>query len=239
MGGEKRHIFSRFDGDLGNFCKLTLEMGQLACEQIELGAHAVVDCDVGKSRMLLRNFRSVRDRDIGLLEANTRLLAIHQPLAGDLRYIVMLSRTAYDLERVNQEAVRMAEMVERSYERNGPFDSCELFDDVQRMSEVAVDMLRKALDSIVNEDVDQGIGVVNRQEKIERLSQGAQRRLATYIMQDPRNLPRVIEASSVLHGLERVADHAVSIAKNLIYACSGKDVRHVSPLNLNQAYLQS
>jgi phosphate transport system protein len=205
---------------------------------VQLGAAAVADCDIGLAQRLVHNFRSVRDLDIDLLEANVRLMAIHQPLASDLRFMIMLSRTAYDLERINQEAMRLADLVEASYKNRPANEGRELFDDVLPMANTTGDMLQKALSAIAGEDIDQGIAVVNRQEQIERQSQGALRRLATYIMQDPRNIPRVIDATIALKGLERVADHSVSIAKNLIFACSGKDVRHINPLNLNPAYLK-
>jgi len=236
---DRRHIFSRFDGDLGGFRQLVLDMGQLACEQVQLGAEAVTYCDMQRARQVDDNYRAVRNLDMDLLEANAELLAIHQPVASDLRFMIMLSRTAYDLERINREATRLANLVEAHYADRISKVGCELFDDVMRMAETTGEMLQQALRAIADEQVQAGIEVVNSQEVVERLSQGALRRLATYIMQDPRNIPMVIDATIALKGLERVADHAVSIAKNLIYACSGKDVRHLSPLNLDPEFLRS
>jgi len=233
------HTFSRFDGDLGEFRQLVLDMGQLACEQVMLGARAVNNCDIDLAQEVRVNFRQVRDIDMDLLEANVRLLAIHHPVAIDLRFMMMFARTAYDLERVNREALKLADLAELHYESKNSRKHCELFDDVMAMGTAASDLLARALESVAKGDVDQGIEVINGQQQIERISQGAQRRLATYIMQDPSIIQWVIDASNALKGLERVADHATSIAMNLIFACSGKDVRHANILNLNDEFLQS
>ena len=233
------HIFSRFDGDLGEFRQLVLDMGQLACEQVLLGARAVDNCDAGLAQDLHNNFRQVRDLDMDLLESNVRLLALHQPVASDLRFMMMFSRTAYDLERINREAMKLAGLVQLHAEGKRACGHCELFDDVLTMGRAVSGLLAQALSAVADGNIDAGIEVINTQNQIERISQGAQRRLATYIMQDPRTIQWVIDASSALKGLERIADHAISIAMNLIFACSGKDVRHTNALNLHEEFLQS
>jgi len=233
------HIFSRFDGDLGEFRQLVLDMGQLACEQVLLGARAVNNCDTGLAQEVRSNFRHVRDIDMDLLESNVRLLALHQPVASDLRFMMMFSRTAYDLERINREAMKLADLAELHSESQRTREYCELFDDVMTMGTAVSELLGRVLNAIAEGNIDEGIAVINSQDQIERISQGAQRRLATYLMQDPRTIKWVIDASSALKGLERIADHATSIAMNLIFACSGKDVRHAHVLNLNEDFLQS
>lgn len=240
MGERLRpHILSRVDGDLGDFRQLVLDMGQLACEQVLLGAQAVNNCDARLADRVRQNFRQVRDLDMDLLQANTRVLAIHHPVASDLRFMIMFSRTAYDLERINREAVKLADIAELHAGSNTSRQGCELFDDVLTMGEAVVQLLQQGLQCVAESDVDQGIAVINSQQHIERLSQGSLRRLATYIMQDPRNIQWVIDATGALKGLERIADHAANIAMNLIYACSGKDIRHASVLNLNNEFLEA
>lgn len=231
------HILSRYDGDLGNFRQLVLDMGELACAQVVLGARAVNNCDVQLAHEVRHIFRQVRNLDMAVLEANLKVLALHQPVANDLRFVVMFSRTAYDLERVNREAMKLADLAELHVDSEKSQKHCELFEDVITMGEAAADLLQKALRSVAEGDIDSGIEVINAQEQIERISQGALRRLATYIMQDPRNIQWVIDATSALKGLERIADHAVSIAMNLIFACSGKDIRHANVLNINEDFL--
>lgn len=240
MGERLRpHIFSRVDGDLGDFRQLVLDMGQLACEQVMLGAQAVNHCDVRLADKTRLNFRQVRDLDMDLLQANIKVLAIHQPVASDLRFMIMFSRTAYDLERINREAVKLADIAEIHADSDNSRHGCELFDDVITMGEAVVQLLQLSLQAVADSNVDQGIDVINSQQHIERISQGSLRRLATYIMQDPRNIQWVIDATGALKGLERIADHAVNIAMNLIFACSGKDIRHASVLNLNNEFLQA
>jgi len=233
------HTFSRLDGDLGTFRQSVLDMGQLACEQVHIGTEAVAYCDAERARRLRRNFHSVRDLDMDLLAANVATLAIHHPLASDLRFMIMFSRTAYDLERINREAMKLADLAELHSDATNARSGCEMFDDVLIMGEEAERLLQKALIGIADGQIPLAIEVIKAQEQIDRLSQGALRRLATYIMQDPRNMQWVIDATIALKGLERVADHAVNIAMNLVYACSGKDIRHSSMLNLNEDFLAS
>lgn len=229
----KPHIYSRFDGDLGHFHQLVQDIGQLACEQISLAASAMVECDVVLARKVQHNFRAFRELNMDMQEANVQLLAMHTPVAGDLRFMVMLSRTAYDLERINQEVVRLAELAESYYEKPNIRIDCEMFTDVEQMGRQACQMLQLALQSVRESSVHLAVDAVQQRKPIESLFQGALRRLATYMLQDPRNIQYVIDATIGLKSMERVADHAASIGKNLIYSCSGKDVRHMNVELLN------
>jgi phosphate transport system protein len=173
-----------------------------------------------------------------LLESNINLLAIYHPVASDLRFMIMLSRTAYDLERIHQEALRLVDLAEAHQKHRNPMASCEIFDDVGYLADIAYGMLADAMSAVTESSADIGLKVARRPPELERLAEGALRRLATYIMQDPRVIQSVIDATVALKGLERVADHAVSIARNVILAVSGKDVRHLNSLNLDRAFLR-
>jgi phosphate transport system protein len=228
MEGIKPHIYSRFDGDLGRFFQLVLDIGQLACEQVELSAVAMARCEVVPARKVQHNFRLFRELNMDTLEANAQLLAMHTPVAGDLRFMMMLSRTAYDLERINQEALRLAELTEAYYEHPGIQVDSEMFVDIERIAEKAFHMLQSALQAVSESSVKLAIGVIHQQKSMERLFQDALRYLATYMLQDPRNIQYAIDATIGLKSMERVADHSINIGKNLIYSCTGKDVRHMN-----------
>jgi len=237
------HIFSRFDGDIGSFRELILDMGQLAVEQVALAAKAVSECDISAVSHVRNNYRSVVDMDMDLLESNINLLAIYQPLAIDLRYLVMLSRTAYDLERVQQEALRLADLAETHHvhrkSASSSAYSCAVFDDIPYLSEKVTCMLSKTLEAVAEGSEEVALEVARRPAELREANQGALRRLATFIMQDPRLVQPVIDATVALEGLGRVADHSIGIARNVIFAVSGKDVRHLNVLNLDRAFLRS
>lgn len=233
------HILSRFDGDIRDFRALVLDMGQLALEQVALAASAVAECDISAVSQVRDNYRGVVDMDMDLLESNINLLATYQPLATDLRYMVMLSRTAYDLERVQQEALRLAGLAESYHSPGNRGSDSAIFDDVPYLAEKVTGMLSSSLEALAEGSEDVALRVARRPAELLEVNQGVLRRLATFIMQDPRLVQSVVNATVALEALGRVADHSVGIARNVIFAVSGKDVRHLNVLNLDRAFLRS
>lgn len=227
------HTLSRFDGDLGDFRKLVLQMGDRVVDQVVLSAEAMSTCDVAKARKVIHDHRKIRDLDIDALRANTGLYAIHQPVARDLRLVLTLSRAVYDLERIGGEAVRLADIAEGLYEYQPNVRECAILEDVARIAVTAVDLLRRALTALESEDVNMAVNVALDVKEVDRQMKSSLRRLATFIMEDPRNIRWVIEATLGVRTMERVADHACSIARNLIFSVTGKDVRHVNVASLD------
>jgi phosphate transport system protein len=229
------HILSRFDGDLGEFRRLVLEMGRLVHDQAVQASEAVSRCDVAKAQGVIGRRRAIRDLDMAALEANAQLFAIHQPVARDLRFVLTLSRAIYDLERISGESVRLADIAENIYEQNLSRHECAIFEDVGRMAEPAIGMLERSLQALEAEDVHAAVDVALDAESLEKIFTGAIRRMATYVMEDPRNIRWVIDATLGLRAMERIGDHACSIARNIIFSVTGKDVRHASVASLDTA----
>ncbi len=226
------HILTRFDGDLGHFRRLVLDMGTRIERQVELAAEALHECDVAKARQVVYAHKAIRDLDIDAMEANARLFAIHQPVAGDLRYVLTLSRAVYDLERIEGEAVRMADLAESLYDRSSVLENCRIFDDVKRIARPVGSLLSRSLEALAEERVRLAVEVALEGKDLQEEFERAIRRLATFMMEDPRNIRWVIDATLGIKAMERVGDHACSIARNLVYAVTGKDVRHVNTASL-------
>lgn len=210
-------------------------MGSRVIEQVELASEALSECDVAKARKVIHAHREIRDLDIDALQANAALYALHQPVASDLRYVLTLTRAVYDLERVEGEAVRLADMAEGLYEFQPTLRECAILEDVRRMAHVTTVLLRRAMGALAEEDVRASVDVALEGSEIEQQFKGALRRLATYLMEDPRNIRWVIETTLGVKAMERVGDHACSIARNIIYSVTGRDVRHASLASLQQA----
>lgn len=227
-----RHILSRFDGDLGSFLNLVVEMGQRVQTQVVLASEALAECDVAKARKVIHDHRRIRDLDIAALETNARLYAVHQPVARDLRFVLTLSRAVYDLERIGGEAVRVADIAEALYEYQPTTRDCAIFEDVRRIAAPSLSLLQRSVQSVAEENVRLAVEVALEGKELNELFKGAIRRLATYLMEDPRNIRWVIDATLGIKSMERVGDHACSIARNLIYSVTGKDVRHVNVASL-------
>lgn len=229
----KGHILSRFDGDLGRFREIVLQMGAHVQRAVTLASESLSECDIAKSRQITAIHRKVRDLDIEALEANARLYAIHQPVARDLRFVLTLSRAVYDLERISGETLRVADIVEALYESQSSSRDCVIFEDTRRIYVPVSDLLDRALKAIADEDLRTAVDVALQHKELEVLFKASLRRLATYLMEDPRNIRLVIDATLGIKAMERIGDHACSIARNLIYSVTGKDVRHVNVASLH------
>lgn len=227
-----RHILSRFDGDLGYFRGLVLDMGRRVQSQAALASSALAECDIAKARTVIHEHRAIRDLDIEAQEANTRLFAIHKPVARDLRFVLTLSRAVYDLERIAGEAVRVADIAEGLYEYQPTIRECAIFQDVERNARPALELLDRSLRALAEEDVRTAVDVALAARELDDLFKGSIRRLATYLLEDPRNIRWVIDATLGIRSMERIGDHACSIARNLIYSVTGKDVRYVHAASL-------
>lgn len=222
------HILSRFDGDLGHLRRLVLGMGELVYEQASNASRAVAECDVALARKVIGQRKTIRDLDMEALETNARLFAIHQPVARDLRFVLTLSRAVYDLERISGEAIRLADITEGLYEYQPSARECAIFEDVSRIATPALDLLARCMRALADEDVQAAVKVALDCDELERVFKGSVRRLATFLMEDPRNIRWVIDATLGVKAMERIGDHACSIARNIIYSVTGKDVRHGS-----------
>ena len=158
-GTASGHTLSRFDGDLGGFRGLILEMGRRVVAQVVLTSDALASCDAAKARKVIHDHRGIRDLDIDALQANAGLYAIHQPVARDLRFVLTLSRAVYDLERIGDEAVRLAGIAKDLYEYQPRVRECAILADVGRISEMAVGLLPRPLQALEDEDVSLAVSV--------------------------------------------------------------------------------
>ena len=151
-----------------------------------------------------------------------KLLALHQPMAVDLRAIVAAVKINTDLERVGDLAINIAEAVRR-YMRHPPVK--ELID-IPRMADIAQRMLRNALDAFVRRDIELAQGVLNEDDTLDALKTQVFRELLTYMLQDPHTIEPALDLILISRHLERIGDHATNVAEDVIFMVSAKDVRH-------------
>ena len=202
-----------------------LVMGGLAEERVR----AVVDALVERNVDVVDQVQS-GDEPINRLhmEADNRcfkLLALHQPMATDLRGIVAAVKINTDLERVGDLAVNIAEAVRR-YLLHPPVKQLI---DIPRMAEIAQRMLRDALDAYVRRDTDLAQHVLNEDDKLDALKTQVFRELLTFMLQDPGTIEPALDLILISRHLERIGDHATNVAEDVIFMVSAKDVRHHAP----------
>lgn len=199
-----------------------LEMGGLAEERVRAVVHGLVARDVAVIDQVLRGDDPVNALHIEIDNRCFKLLALHQPMATDLRAIVAAVKINTDLERVGDLAVNIAEAATR-YAAHAPVKKLI---DIPHMAEIAQTMLHDALDSFVRRDTALAQRVLNADDQLDGLKTQIFRELLTYMLQDPTTVEPALDLILVSRHLERIGDHATNIAEDVIFMVSALDVRH-------------
>lgn len=225
-----QHISHKFDEEMESLRHQVLKMGGLVEQQIGGAVDALQKMDaVAADEIILRDHK-VNALEVAIDEECTRILAKRQPAATDLRMVIAVIKTITDLERIGDEAEKIAKMAVHIAEQNGHFHSHyvgigHLGDHVKRM-------VHDVLDAYARLDVDAAIQVVRDDEVADKEYHNIMRTLITYMMEDPRTISEVLDVMWAGRALERIGDHAKNIGEYVIYLVKGKDIRHV---DLNEA----
>ncbi len=221
-----KHLSSQFDAELAGISNRVLEMGGLAESQVARAMAALVAIDGDGAAHVLREEARVNQMELEIDRDLSRIIARRQPTARDLRLLIAVSRTIANLERVGDEAARIARSVERLI-RNGVSSHLRLpMADLEFETSLATAQLRKALDAFARLDTQRALDVLKQDDQIDREFEGLLRKLITYMMEDPRTISASIDLVFVAKAIERVGDHAKNLAEAVIYVVKGEDVRH-------------
>jgi phosphate transport system protein len=197
-------------------------MGGLAEERVRLSVKALVEGDPKLVEYVLTGDGPINELHIEIDDRCLKLLALHQPMAADLRAIVAAVKINTDLERVGDLAVNIAEAARR-YSTHPPV---KRLIDIPRMASTAQRMLRDALDAFVRRDVRLAQQVLNEDDLLDALKTQVFRELLTYMLQDPSTVEPALDLILISRHLERIGDHATNIAEDVIFMVSARDVRH-------------
>jgi phosphate transport system protein len=217
----ERHI-PHFQEELEQLKVRLLEMGGLAEDRLRLSVKSLVDRDLNAVERVLAGDAAINQLHIEVDDRCFKLLALHQPMAVDLRSIVSAVKINTDLERVGDLAVNIAE-ASRRYLQHPPVK--ELID-LPRMAVIAQDMLRSALDAYVRRDTVLAQAVLDRDDELDALKTKVFRDLLTHMLRDPGTIEASLDLILVSRHLERIGDHATNVAEDVIFMVSAKDVRH-------------
>ncbi len=235
---DERHIVSRYDQELIALNKLVTDMGELASGQVRSAISALADGDISSARRVVHTDRDINYMHMDVKEKVVTLFAIRQPVARDLRLVISLSSIGDAVEHIGDEAKRIARSAIRLCE-GGRFPPIpELMRDVSHMGALAPQMLSSALVALDTRSVDGSLAVLQRDKDLDGEFRSALRRLATFILEDPRNLKDSIEMVFVFKALERIGDYAKNISEQVIYIVKGEDVRYMNVDNLSGGYLE-
>jgi phosphate transport system protein len=217
----ERHV-RHFQEELEVLKTRLLEMGGLAEDRVRVAVRALVERDHSLVDHVLASDAAINQLHIEVDNRCFKLLALHQPMAVDLRAIVSAVKINTDLERVGDLAVNIAEAVAR-YLQHPPVK--ELID-IPRMAVVAQDMLRDALDAYVRRDMALAQNVLDRDDELDTLKTLVFRELLTHMLRDQATIEPALDLILVSRHLERIGDHATNVAEDVIFMVSARDVRH-------------
>ena len=222
----ERHLSSQFDNELSGISTRVLEMGGLVESQVAQAVYALSTFTAEIAEEVLKNELRVNAMEIEIDRDLSSIIARRQPTARDLRLLIAVSKTIANLERIGDEAARIARTVQRLV-NSGMSSRLRLpVADLAYESELATKQLRKALDAFARLDVDAAVDVLRHDDQIDQEFDGLMRKLITYMMEDPRTISSSIDLVFVAKAIERVGDHAKNLAEQIIYIVKGTDVRH-------------
>jgi len=220
-----QHISQQFDEDMEGLRHKVLKMGGLVEQQISGAIDALENTDAATAEKIIRNDHKVNALEVNIDETCTQILARRQPAASDLRMVVAVIKTITDLERIGDEAEKIAKMALSLAEDDAKFGS--RYAGINHVGDLVKRMIHDVLDAYARLDVDAAIKVVRDDDEVDKEYQNILRMLITYMMEDPRTISEVLDVIWAVRALERIGDHAKNIGEYVIYLVKGKDIRHL------------
>jgi len=220
------HLTKQFDIDLETLRSRILQMGGLIEAQILAAIDGLYSGNIQALEQVIENDRRVNGFEVSIDTECSHIIARRQPAASDLRLIMGVSKAVTDLERVGDEAKKIA-VVSKQIHESGRLQIPRLAD-IRRAGGIVVGMLRKALDAFARLDAVAAAEVIRDDAAIDEAFRGMMRQLITYMMEDPRTISTAFELVWVARALERMGDHSKNMAEQVIYIVKGTDVRHTT-----------
>ncbi|MEY3018670.1 MAG: phosphate transport system regulatory protein PhoU [Pseudomonadota bacterium] len=217
------HISEQFDHDLRLVSSHMMEMGGLVEEQVASAINALINVDAEAARQVIERDVIINRMETSVDNECTNIIARRQPAASDLRLVISISKAVADLERIGDEAKRIAKMAVSLSEGGG---TTQGFVEVRHIGQMVRHMVHESLDAFVRMDTEDAAALATRDIEVDREYASAMREMMTYMMEDPRMISRAMNVIWALRSLERIGDHALNIAEQVVYTVSGKDVRH-------------
>ena len=219
------HISQQFNSELEEIRSHVLAMGGLVEEQIRNATLALADGDVPLAEKVISRDVKVNKAEVNIDEECTHIIARRQPAATDLRLVIAVIKTITDLERIGDQAERVARMGIRLAEVERPKNN---YHELQNMGESVAKMVHGALDAFARSDVEAAIKVSKQDDHVDQEYDGLMRQCLTFMMEDPRKITQMLDIMWAARALERIGDHAKNICEYVIYLVKGKDVRHIT-----------
>lgn len=220
------HTSKQYDVELESVRAKVLEMGGLVEQQIVNALEALTNADLKLAKDVMERDSRVNLLEVQVDEDCSHIIARRQPAARDLRMIMVMVKTITDLERIGDEATKIARTAQRIYEQDRMYKP--RFNEIKTMVAIVREMLRTSLDAFARLDISQTLEVARQDEQVDEQFRAAMRQLITFMLEDPRTISMSLEVLFVAKAVERIGDHAKNISEYVVYMVKGKDIRHTS-----------
>jgi phosphate transport system protein len=219
----ENHYMKQFDEELEEIRTRLMEMGGKVEQQLQNAIRAIGEADSQLAEEVIKEEQLVDNMEVDIDEACILIIARRQPAASDLRLVMMVTKAVNDLERIGDEAKKIANHALILADEDG---SSKGYTEVRHLGQSVMSMLSNALDAFARFDVDAAMRTIEEDKQIDQEYKTALRELATYMMEDPRSISRVINILWVVRSLERIGDHAKNLCEQIVFVVKGKDIRH-------------
>jgi phosphate transport system protein len=220
------HTSKQYDAELESVRERVLLMGRLVGTQVSLAIDALSSGDIDQTDRIIAEENEINALEVGIDESCTQIIARRQPTAVDLRMVIMIIKTITDLERIGDEAKKIAITARNLSQRKNL--TLPRFDKINHVANLTMDMLRQSLDAFAKLDIFAVAHVVRQDEQVDEEFRAVMRYLATFMMEDPRTITSALEILFVAKSIERIGDHAKNISEYVVYMVKGHDVRHTT-----------
>ncbi len=228
-----KHISSQFDNELGSVSSRVLELGGLVESQIRHAVFALSQFSNEVADQVIATESQVNSMEVEIDRDLSSIIARRQPTARDLRLLIAISKITANLERVGDEAEKIARMV-KAINASGTSRLLPA-SELRIAADLASGLLRKALDSFARLDVSEAVNILKEDDLIDAEFDGFVRKLVTYMMEDPRTISASLDLLFIAKAIERIGDHAKNVAEFIIYVVKGADVRHIALADVESA----
>ena len=231
----EKHLSSQFDSELNSVSARVMELGGLVESQIQHAIHALAHFSLESVAQVDALEQRVNTMEVEIDHELSTIIARRQPTARDLRLLIAFSKATANLERMGDEAHKMARMVQAIIESGSARQLPTT--DLRVAADLASGLLRKALDAFARLDTKAAVAILKEDDLIDQEFDGFVRKLITYMMEDPRTISASLDLLFLAKAIERIGDHSKNVAELIIYLVEGKDVRHTSLDQLESSVL--
>lgn len=218
-----------FDNELETFRSHLIIMGEKAMDQVRLSLRALVEGNIALADQVIAGDDEIDQLEIGIDDEAIRYMNLRSPVATELRLVIVGMKASHDLERVGDEATSIAKRAVKLAAE----PPLKPYVDIPRMANIALEMLRDAMDCFLNADTEKAVAVVRRDSEVDLINKQLYRELTSFMIERPGTISRALELMFISKSIERIADHATNIAEEMVFLAQARDIRHAEELKKN------